>query len=798
MKKKSVNNKSKTRKPAEKKTKKNIKTNSTDSRSFGKLEQQKLEIQKLKEKLNTIQVELNNAHNKYSNLFNFIPIGFITVNSKGRINNANLTTENLFGIDKYTLLKKYVTSLVYKEDIGNYKSHFQNIISTHESQQFKLRFKNKKEKIFWAHVIMDIVENSDATIQYQLIITDISDYMKVEETLGRNRELFEEMGRVAKIGGWEFNLITGKVSYTREVATIHEFNSEIESDLDYKLSLYQGESKNKIEIAIKEAVELGKSFDLELELITITGIRKWVRLIGRPIKQNGKVICIRGSLQDITLLKNAENTIRENQTKYQAIFESTGTATVIVEEDTTISMANDECLTVTGYKPTELIGEEWTKFVSHEYLSEMLKNHALRRKDPSLAPPKYEVSLIHKSGEIRNTILDIGMIPGTSQSIISMIDITERKRAEESLQKSEEKYRNLVDNMNDGIFISDEKGKVLFANNALAHIHGFNSAEELLNRNFIDFIEQSAREEIIKRFTKEMKSRDNIDEVEMPIVKVDGSIAFILVKPSFIRVDKGITAMSGIVNDITEKKKMLDELIKSKERAEQSDKLKSEFLAQMSHEIRTPLNVVIGNVEYLNGVINENTDPEARDCLEEISLASKRIIRTIDTILNLSELQTSGYEPDIKQIDLNSDVLAKLFQEHQPSAKQSGLEFTYKCESTDTNVFADEYSMVQVFENIIDNAIKFTKKGKVEIILRKNTDEKNIVEIKDTGVGMNEDFLPKLFEFFVQEDQGLTRSYEGNGLGLALVKKYCDLNNVVMRITSEKNVGSIFTIIFNE
>jgi signal transduction histidine kinase len=112
------------------------------------------------------------------------------------------------------------------------------------------------------------------------------------------------------------------------------------------------------------------------------------------------------------------------------------------------------------------------------------------------------------------------------------------------------------------------------------------------------------------------------------------------------------------------------------------------------------------------------------------------------------------------------------------------------------NVLSDEYSITQIFANLIDNAIKYTKKGKVEILLEKNKTGNITVEVKDTGIGINKEFLPRIFEPFTQEEQGYTRSFEGNGLGLALVKRYCELNNIIIEVDSVKNEGSTFRIIF--
>jgi len=128
-----------------------------------------------------------------------------------------------------------------------------------------------------------------------------------------------------------------------------------------------------------------------------------------------------GNVIDITELKRLEMLIQESQAKYRAIFEATGTATLIVEEDTTIIMANKECFLVSGYSSEELIGTKWTNYVAPESLEIMLKCHKLRREEPGKAPRKYEVKLVNKNGEIRDAILDVGVIPDTKQSSVSIV-----------------------------------------------------------------------------------------------------------------------------------------------------------------------------------------------------------------------------------------------------------------------------------------------------------------------------------------------------------------------------------------
>jgi len=252
-----------------------------------------------------------------------------------------------------------------------------------------------------------------------------------------------------------------------------------------------------------------------------------------------------------------------------------------------------------------------------------------------------------------------------------------------------------------------------------------------------------------------------------------------------------------LMQEIEERKKIEQELITAKEKAESSEKLKSEFLAQMSHEIRSPVHTILNFAELIKEQLENTNNEIIKESFDSIERAGDRIVRTIDLILNMSELQTGTYECIYKEIDINENILKRLYPEYLYKAKKKNLEFTLNVKEENLKVIADEYSTTQIFINLIDNAIKYTHKGKVEITSFITEDKRAAIKVSDTGIGISEEFLPNLFTAFHQEQRGYTREFEGNGLGLALVKKYCDLNNAEIFVESKKGIGSTFTVIFN-
>ena len=240
-----------------------------------------------------------------------------------------------------------------------------------------------------------------------------------------------------------------------------------------------------------------------------------------------------------------------------------------------------------------------------------------------------------------------------------------------------------------------------------------------------------------------------------------------------------------------------EELTAAKQEAQRFAMLRAHFLTQMSHEIRTPLNIISGGIEYLK-LNNELSQSDAiSETFNMIESGSKRITRTIDSIVEMSEIKSGNYEIKFEPIDLENDILKPVINNYEGIALEKGLELTLRKTTGMNSVDKDKFMLFQIFTEIIDNAIKFTDRGAVTITQGANEEGKLSVSVKDTGIGISKEFLEMIFDPFTQEQTGSSRRYEGNGLALALVKKYAELNNLSILIKSEKNRGTVFTVVFD-
>ncbi|MGE5431731.1 MAG: ATP-binding protein [Syntrophomonadaceae bacterium] len=258
-----------------------------------------------------------------------------------------------------------------------------------------------------------------------------------------------------------------------------------------------------------------------------------------------------------------------------------------------------------------------------------------------------------------------------------------------------------------------------------------------------------------------------------------------------------ITHFICVKEDITQMKASEEELRLAKEVAEKSERLKTEFLAQISHEIRTPVNTMMSFISLIRDEMEGKLPEELKSGFKMIDNGARRLIRTIDLLLDMSQVQSGNLKINPEEIDLGKEVLENLIFDFHSVAKLKGLKLDYTNLCSDSVLSADLYTVNQIFVNLIDNAIKFTLEGSVEVKVYRDDVNRLCVNIIDTGIGISEEYLPNLFTPFSQEKTGYTRQFDGNGLGLALVEKYAELNNAEIRVQSRKNEGSVFTVVFN-
>lgn len=634
-----------------------------------------------------------------------------------------------------------------------------------------------------------------------LVFRDQTEERRIQKAIQESEEKFRELSESALAGVY---LIQDNIFQYVNPSLAKTFGYTVDEIIGKlgPLDLTHPEYRPVVQENINKRIS-GELYEIRYEF---KGIRKDGEIIdvevhGVRIIYKDKPAVI-GTLIDITERKKAEFALQQAEENFRRSFDYSPVGMRIVNDEGKTIYANKALLDIYGY---DSLDELINTSVSHRYTKESYEEFKIRRelRKNGIETPHYEISIIRKDGEIRN--LDVYrkeiLWNNQKQYQVIYIDITERRKAEKALKESEERLNMAIQSANIGLWDQNFVTGKIVRNKQWAEMLGYSLEEIESNIDaFINLIHPDDLPIVKEKIKEHEEGKSDTFSVECRMLMKDGNWKWILNVGKIIERDskgKPVRAI-GVHIDINERKKAEEALIKAKEKAEQAEKIKTDFLAQVSHEIRTPINIIVSSSNLIKDSVYDLVEPEYRQLFSSIDSASYRIIRTIDQILSMSELQIGAYQINPKVLDLKKDILEKLYNEYLRLAETKGLKLLKRYNAIDSKINADEYCVTQIFANLIDNAIKYTKEGYVEIILSENDKKEKVVEIKDTGIGISEEFLPRLFEPFVQEEQGYSRPYEGNGLGLALVKRYCELNNASIEVKSRKNVGSIFKVVFHK
>jgi PAS domain S-box-containing protein len=370
-----------------------------------------------------------------------------------------------------------------------------------------------------------------------------------------------------------------------------------------------------------------------------------------------------------------------------------------------------------------------------------------------------------------------------------------RKQVEEALKNSEDRYSKAFKSSPYSITITSvEDGKFIEVNDAFTSIFGF-TREEATTNSSIElniWVNIEDRKWVISTL---LDGRD-VSKKEFLFKKKNGEIMTGLFATKFIYINKESFIISSI-NDITESKQAELELIKAKEKAEESDRLKSTFLTNMSHEIRTPMNGIIGFTELLKEP-NLSSDDQ-QDFIQTIQISGARMLNTINNIVDVSKIESGLIQVDIKETNIN-EKMEFTYKFFKPEVEIKGLQFLFKngLPSKEAIIKTDNEKVYGILTNLVRNAIKFTYEGSIEFGYEKKGEYLEFF-VKDTGVGIPQKQHQMIFERFRQGSESHNRGYEGSGLGLSIAKSYVEMIDGEIWVESEEGKGSTFyfTIPYN-
>ena len=462
---------------------------------------------------------------------------------------------------------------------------------------------------------------------------------------------------------------------------------------------------------------------------------------------------------------------------------------LLIDKELKIVEANDRALEYYQYTRDELIGMDLadirapeTLFQLSDNIKKVLENEFATfetihiRKDKTTFPIEVSSRIVYI--EENKYYQTIGR------------DITERKKAERTLVESEEKFRKIFEESPFSILMTEKDFGIIRANLSFSKMMGYNE-DELKSFTFRDFTHP-----------------DYIEENEISLLRLlSGEIPVFVTEKRYIRRDGldiwGSTTVSIIRNnndeaqfflvmieDITLRKRAEAELIASKERAEESDRLKTAFLHNVSHEIRTPMNAIIGFSSLLNDP--ELSAGERIQYTDIIFQSGNQLLSIINDIVDIASVESGQAKVNLTEFNLNA-ALRSLNEQFSIPAKNNRISLTLTTTLSDeeSNIVTDNTKLVQILSNLINNSIKFTREGRIEFGYELK-DTYLEFKVKDNGIGIPPEYQQRIFDRFYQVDSAVSRQYSGAGLGLSICKGYVELLGGTITLESESGKGTTF------
>ncbi|RKY77135.1 hypothetical protein DRQ00_07525 [candidate division KSB1 bacterium] len=378
------------------------------------------------------------------------------------------------------------------------------------------------------------------------------------------------------------------------------------------------------------------------------------------------------------------------------------------------------------------------------------------------------------------------------------------KHLENKQERTEQYYQNLVECANDGIYSLDVQGRITFVNRKVEQLTGF-TRRELIGRYFKDLLVEKERVKI-KRWIKQVRRKHLLENLETRVLTKDGRQIPVEINLAARNNGDVISGYYGVARDISmrlqweaerrqrneEIRRMNEELVSKNRELERLNQIKSQFVSNVSHELRTPLNGILGYAELLRDGLYGQVNEEQVKALQNVIACGHHLLDLINEILDFSKIQDGRMRLE-REVCSVYDILEAVIATVKPTIREKNLNLILSVENKLPVINVDPRKIYQVFLNIIGNSIKFTEKGEIEIGAQKH-DNEILFFVRDTGIGMKEEDVNKIFGEFLQLDGSISRKYGGTGLGLSLAKHFVEMHNGKIWVKSKWREGSTFYV----
>ena len=658
------------------------------------------------------------------------------------------------------------------------------------------------------HVLVKIVKWEGADVLLS-IATDLTERKRADAVLREREELLNATQQLSRVGGWVWDVLAQTMSWTEETYRIHDIDPggiplNSPEHITKSLACYAEGDRDRIRESFRQCADNGVPYDMEVPLTSVAGRQVWVRTIGRPVFQDGRVVRVIGSIMDITDRKRSEEALQESEAKLQLALDGAGTGMWEISIPEMRGTIDKRAANILGYNVGDIDSRcsAWDLLTHPDDLPDLRKRLAAYL-DGHTAFFESEHRMQHVSGEWRWVIgrgrASSWQRNGSPLRISGTImDITDRKQSEEALRQSEERYRLIAENTADYIWIFDLDLNLTYISPAVRKIRGF-SAEEAIAQSLDQVLTPESLGKASAFFREELAreaagdgdpGRKRVFETEE--YRRDGSTVLIENTVTFLRDAGGApTGILGISRDITVRKRS-DEDRESLMRELSAKNAELErFTYTVSHDLKSPLITIRGFLGFLEEDMASGDLQRLREDISRIDSATEKIQQLIDALLELSRIgrianphewvplsEIAGEAADLLEGPIQARGVPVLIAPDLPV------------------VYADRPRLREVFTNLIENAVKFMgdqQEPCIRIETRGESEGYPVICIRDNGIGIDPAHHEQVFSLFSKLDPVTP----GTGIGLSLVRRIIDVHGGRIWLESEgTGKGSTFCFTF--
>ncbi len=715
----------------------------------------------------------------------------ITINNKGIISGWNTGAEKIFGYKEEDITGKDLEILMPLHYIEQQKNSLKQVVQSGIHQVIGktaelIGLRNNGDNF---PIELSLAEWETASGKYYTgIIRDITERKLVEEALYesemKNRTLVTNSPDgifVVDLSGTFLSVnktMCDNLKYTEKELLSMKIWDIVPSKY---LSLHKERLATILKGEINEAAEY--------EVIGKDGIVHYIEVRSALYYKDKKIIGFQGIARDITERMQTEDALRESEKNYRELIDGMNETVWVIDFNGNLIDVNKTAVKVLGYSKKELLG------IGLYGIDSTLKKEniiALAKAMPTDELHIFETSHTAKNGRTFPVEVYSSLVTYQGKQLILSIarDITERRLAVEALKTSEEKFRSIFDNASDGMFLLDVKTRKFIINNAACSMMLGYSDDEFLNLDIAAIHPSDELQDIFEQIEKILRGEEG-ERGDVKFKRKDGTVFTADLSSTLVTI-AGKRLVLVIFRDITERLHTETQLRLAKEKAEESDRLKTAFLHNISHEIRTPLNGIIGFTDIL---IRPDLSTEKREQFSKIiHESSDQLLSIVNDIISMATIEAGHEILNEKASDINN-ILKLIKTQHAVRAETKNLSFTVSSALTDheATILVDETKLLQILTNLLSNAIKFTTEGYINLNCRLNENDIEFI-VEDSGIGIPSEMQDKIFDRFFQIDYSDTRLYGGTGLGLSIVKSYIHFLNGEVRLDSKPGKGSVFII----